>query len=95
MNSALIVVEELLEISGLHAIAGRIDEPYTPNQKFAERRNRVIHQGEILNKTDATSFCSQAYDEIVKLTDPCRIPRPTEGPSANAQYCYRLQSRNY
>lgn len=59
----------------MHALA--FGEPYTPNQKFAERRNRVIHQGEILNKTDATSFCSQAYDEIVKLTE--RINREYPG----------------
>ncbi len=60
----------------MHALA--FGEPYISNQKFVERRNRVIHQGEVLNKDEATAFCALAYGEIVGLMVRIKNAFPTQ-----------------
>jgi len=48
-----------------HALA--FGTPYRPNSGFQDRRNRVIHKGEILNAEQSHKFCEDAYDQIVAL----------------------------
>jgi hypothetical protein len=49
----------------LHALVH--DEPFTPNKTIAQRRNSVIHKGQIPTPEEVDEFCKAVYSEILRV----------------------------